>query len=183
MLFATFRYRRSESAGTEGYRDRNIRESAPTQLTVFSLCVQLREPESWPQLSCLWASDICYNTRMEYGSSCLWVAFPRRGFSNSCRCILREGGRIFLSCFWRMRNTGDSCFTRFLVSAVLFQCHEHQYSIRGHGRSAAQAPWVMRAVSLTSPTILTPGSTHKASHDASLRKSTGMKYVFRFTRF
>jgi hypothetical protein len=55
-------------ARTEGHRNRNAHVPSPTQLAVFSLCVQLCELESWPQLFCMLAFHICFNSLRPSGN-------------------------------------------------------------------------------------------------------------------
>jgi hypothetical protein len=70
-----------------------------------------------------------------------------------------------------VNGTGESRYTRFLypcfrVSAVLFQYHEeHQYSIRGHGRSCYAGP-------LSCARSFTDSPHHFDSRDYKLRSLT-----------
>jgi hypothetical protein len=83
------------------------------------------------------------------------------------------------------QSAGDCLHTRFWYQRFLFWYHEYQYQyqyhIRSHGRSRstemrAQFHWL-------APPFWLRWLQTKASHGASLRKSTGMLYVSRFTRF
>jgi hypothetical protein len=92
---------------------------------------------------------------------------------------------------WRdvFENTGDCRYTRFrfprvYISVVLFQYHEeHHYPIRGHGRSWRAGPLSCAQFHWLAPLFWLRGLQIKVSHGISLRKSTGMLYVSRFTLF